>query len=767
MFRFINQRLSIGLRLAVVGALFVIFAFAVAIIGIMNGNAAIEAQQKELRGASYISMIWDYVQSSNLKTQKANTALMKGHEVYDAEFDTAKEAKAMIEAPNNSIRRKAVGPLTVRISNNSNIELDPNSDSYYLGFSYAKDMPLWLVSIDLMYQAAKLPPGESRSYALKMAVDRYKSRKSSVMSDFESILHYDKDGSTTAALKPKLEALKRAAADLENAAEALAANTSAAQNDIDFMSYRLAFSKAFTGLAHETGNNFVRLVSAHVKAARLSMYMTLLVTLFFVIPSITLIIVVTLGLTKRFAELDMAMTKLGQGDKNVDVPYLDDTNETGRIAATLAQMKQDIIERENAAKQREADRIAAEAAQKEAEAEAKHEAEQLVVSTFGEGLKALAEENLSFRLTAEVPTAYIGLKDNFNAAIATSERNRIEREQAAKQRELDRVANEKAQKEAEEATRKAGVELVVSSFGEGMKALAERNLTYRINKQLPEEYRGLQSDFNNALNQLEAAMGEIDASASDIAGNCNEIRNGAQEMAMRTERQAAALEETAAAVNEITSTVNRSAEGAVQANSRAGGAKQNAERGNTVMNQAVGAMRAIAKSSSEISQIIGVIDEIAFQTNLLALNAGVEAARAGEAGRGFAVVASEVRALAQRSADAAKEIKTLINASETQVESGVKLVEESGGALGKIVEDIAAISGLMGELASSQREQANALGEIDSAVSQMDQSTQQNAAMAEESNAAAEALAGYAKQMADLVSRFQIGNRASGRQMAA
>lgn len=754
MLNFINQRLSIGLRLSVIGILFAAFGIYVSTSAIVSGMQAVSAQQKELRASSYVAMIWRYVQSSNLKTQKADETLMKGHEVYDAEFDTAKEAKAMLDAPNNTMRRKAVGPLTTKVSNNGNIELDPNSDSYYVGFVYAKDMPLWLVSIDRLYQVAKLPPGADRRDDIKASLDRYSTRKNSVMSDFESIFRYDKTGETTALLKPKLQALQKAAADFENALLDLSAD-----KDVDFMAYRMAFSKAFSDLASASGNEFVRLVDKHVTESKMDMWRTLGITLLFLLPSLFLIVYVTLGLSRRFSALDEAMTRLGKGDKSVDVPYLEDINETGRIAATLAQMKDDIIARERAAQQREEDRIAAEKAQKEAEEAAMRHAEQLVVSTFGQGLQALAEEELSFRLTADVPAAYVGLKENFNAAIATSERNRTEREQAAKQRELDRIANEKAQKEAEEATRKAGIELVVSSFGEGMRALANRDLTYRLTKQLPEEYRGLQSDFNNAIKQLEEAMSEIDASATDIANNCSEIRNGAQEMAMRTERQAAALEETAAAVNEITSTVNKSAEGSVQANNRAGGAKQNAERGNEVMNQAFDAMRGIAKSSSEISQIIGVIDEIAFQTNLLALNAGVEAARAGEAGRGFAVVASEVRALAQRSADAAREIKGLINASETQVDTGVRLVEESGSALGLIVEDIAAISALMNELSSSQREQANALGEIDSAVSQMDQSTQQNAAMAEQSNAAAEALAGYAKMMADLVARFTIGGK--------
>ena len=287
--------------------------------------------------------------------------------------------------------------------------------------------------------------------------------------------------------------------------------------------------------------------------------------------------------------------------------------------------------------------------------------------------------------------------------------------------------------------------------------MAQRNLTYRLDKSLPVEYRALQNDFNEAISQLETAMQEIHSSASEIARNCHEISQGSQEMAQRTERQAASLEETAAAVNEITATVGKSAEGASQASTRAAEAKSGAEHGNEIAGKAVGAMREIAKSSSEITNIIGVIDEIAFQTNLLALNAGVEAARAGDAGKGFAVVASEVRSLAQRSAEAAKQIKHQIQNSETQVDTGVKLVEESGTALQKIVTDIGTITQLVSEIAHSQREQANALGEIDSAVTDMDKSTQQNAAMAEQSHAASEALAGFAKDMESQVGRFEIG----------
>lgn len=303
--------------------------------------------------------------------------------------------------------------------------------------------------------------------------------------------------------------------------------------------------------------------------------------------------------------------------------------------------------------------------------------------------------------------------------------------------------------------RAANIELVNSSFGEALAALAQRDLTYRLTKDVPTEYSALQRNLNEAISQLDAAMKDIDSRAGDIVAGSSEINKAAQDMAHRTEQEAAALEETSAAVNELSATVEKSAEGAKVAYDAAAAAKRNAEQGSLVAKNAVEAIRTIAQSSSEITQIIGVINEISFQTNLLALNAGVEAARAGDAGKGFAVVASEVRSLAQRSSEAAKQIKHLITTSEEQVEHGVKLVEESDGAFGKIVGEIATIYDLVNAISSSQREQASALKEIDTAVHQLDQTTQQNAAMAEESSAASRTMAGHAQELAGRVEEFR------------
>lgn len=456
-----------------------------------------------------------------------------------------------------------------------------------------------------------------------------------------------------------------------------------------------------------------------------------------------------------FKPLGAQMADAKSGRYSRDVPYVDREDEFGDLARVILDFNEAMIRQEGMRKATEEEKLRAAEAQRLAEEDAKRRNEALVVETFGAGLQALADNDLSYRLHGELPPAYRGLQDNFNAAIAAFETARNDREAEVERHTAERHAAHIEQRKAEEAVQARSMQMVVSSFGHGLKAMAERDLTCRVDTELPDGYRGLQRDFNAALEQLAAALQEIDARAGDIATNAREVSSAAQQMAQRTEQQAASLEETSAAMEEITATVNKSAENAKAASAAASNAQESAGRGNAIAQDTVAAMRQIAQSSGEITQIIGVMDEIAFQTNLLALNAGVEAARAGEAGKGFAVVAQEVRALAQRSGEAAKQIRTLIITSEAQVETGVQLVEDSGRALDQIVQDIAQINTLMGEIAQAQREQAHALGEVNSAVSHMDRSTQQNAAMAEQSTAASRSMAESAKDLAELVARFK------------
>jgi methyl-accepting chemotaxis protein len=325
-----------------------------------------------------------------------------------------------------------------------------------------------------------------------------------------------------------------------------------------------------------------------------------------------------------------------------------------------------------------------------------------------------------------------------------------------------RAADDEQRRQAEQAravlAREQG--LVVDALGSGLDHLSRGDLTHRIDQAFPAEYEKLKADFNAAMTQLEQAMSQVVSNVSAIRSGSGEISHAADDLSRRTEQQAASLEETAAALDEITATVNKTASGARQASTVVQAARGDAEVSGNVVRDAVAAMSAIENSAQQISQIIGVIDEIAFQTNLLALNAGVEAARAGDAGRGFAVVASEVRALAQRSAEAAKEIKTLISASTTQVGAGVNLVGQTGEALQRIVSRVAEIDGLVSEIAASAQEQATGLQQVNTAVNQMDQVTQQNAAMVEESTAASHSLSQEAESLAASVSRFRIGDAA-------
>jgi methyl-accepting chemotaxis protein len=296
----------------------------------------------------------------------------------------------------------------------------------------------------------------------------------------------------------------------------------------------------------------------------------------------------------------------------------------------------------------------------------------------------------------------------------------------------------------------------VERLADALSHLSRGDLTVRITEAFPQGYVQIRDDFNGAIAQLDEAMGRIVATVGLVGASADEIAAAADDTARRSEQQAASLEETAAALDEITATVKRASQGAGEASRVVTATRADAAHSGEVVRGAVSAMNQIENSSQQISQIVGVIDEIAFQTNLLALNAGVEAARAGDSGRGFAVVAQEVRALAQRSADAAKEIKTLISASTTQVGEGVRLVGQTGEALDGIVLKVGEIDALVSELAASAREQATGLNEVNAAVNQMDQGVQQNAAMVEQSTAVSHGLKSEIGGLVRMIGRFEV-----------
>ena len=331
---------------------------------------------------------------------------------------------------------------------------------------------------------------------------------------------------------------------------------------------------------------------------------------------------------------------------------------------------------------------------------------------------------------------------------------RLEQEADAQRNQTEAQRREAAERDRLQAEAMAKA---TNGLADGLKHMASGDLAFELQQPFAAEFESLRADFNSAISQLRGTLANVAQASSSIDGGAREVSQSADDLAKRTEQQAASLEETAAALDQITANVTNSSKRAEEARTVAVQASASAEHSGKVVANAVDAMRKIEDSSSKVSNIIGVIDEIAFQTNLLALNAGVEAARAGEAGKGFAVVAQEVRELAQRSAQAAKEIKDLIRNSSVEVGSGVKLVSETGEALATINQYIATINQHMDAIAISSREQSVGLSEVNTAVNQMDQVTQQNAAMVEEANAAGATLANEAGRLRELIAQFQLG----------
>ncbi len=312
------------------------------------------------------------------------------------------------------------------------------------------------------------------------------------------------------------------------------------------------------------------------------------------------------------------------------------------------------------------------------------------------------------------------------------------------------------------ATDVTGRVRAVTEVAHGLSELADNNLEHRLTQPFDQAFEELRSDFNASLEGLNATVSRVVASSETINAGNQEIATSTDSLSRRIEQQAASLEQTAAAMDQITATVRRSAEGALTAALAATGARSGTALSGRVIKQTAAVMTEISGSSLKITEIIGVMDEIAFQTNLLALNAGVEAARAGDAGRGFAVVAHEVRALAQRSAVAAKEIKSLIASSSDQVKRGVKLVNETVSALDGVTDQVGKIDTLLSEMATSAQEQATGLGEVNIAVNQMDQMTQENAAIIEMATVAAARLTTEAAELAALTSQFRINKDRQG-----
>lgn len=371
----------------------------------------------------------------------------------------------------------------------------------------------------------------------------------------------------------------------------------------------------------------------------------------------------------------------------------------------------------------------------------------------------------------DADVAGMGRGDEIGAmatAVHTLQQGAIEKVELEEAAASERAQNEQERKEreAQKAREEAALNAIVSALATGLGELADGNVAHRIEEPFAGDLDRIRLDFNAAVDALEAAIASVSASSEIIQDKSRELQSSVNDMSMRTEQQAASLEQTAAALDEITAAVKNGTERAEEAGRRTAETNEVTQASSRIVHDAIQAMEKIETSSQEIGNIIGMIDEIAFQTNLLALNAGVEAARAGEAGKGFAVVAQEVRELAQRSAQAARDISALIATSSEHVGTGVSQVRETGSSLEKIATQMGEINKDIETIVNNAREQSAGVTEINTAINQMDQMTQQNAAMAEETNAASHNLSGEADTLKALSTRFRlsedVGRKASG-----
>lgn len=397
---------------------------------------------------------------------------------------------------------------------------------------------------------------------------------------------------------------------------------------------------------------------------------------------------------------------------------------------------------------------------------------QQAVRGAGEVLEAVATGDLSRRARVEASGEFARLNSHVNktvdflASFSGSQNQLIQRANAGDfsgRCEISGLAGYQLEMTSGLNQLVASVESFIVHFGEAQSALARGDLTRPISQAYVGKLDELRRDTNRTAEQLTQIVGRIRVAADEIGHASAEIARGNLDLSTRTEEQASALAQTVNAMQELTGAVNHNAENASKANELSLTASEIAGKGGEVVSEVITTMQGISMSSGKIADIIGVIQDIAFQTNLLALNAAVEAARAGEQGRGFAVVASEVRALAGRSATAAKEIESLISDSVHRVDSGVKLVQRAGDTMGEIVQSIGRVTTLVGEIAALSREQSSGINSVSRSISQMDQVTQQNAALVEEAAAAADRMAGEAQQLRESVLVFKLGDSGANR----
>ncbi len=738
MLNVLNNRLSIMARIGLVGGIFVVPVVIAMTLIVLERFERINFAAKEQSGRLYIEQVWPAVLGSAQvrEQQTASPAQTDGALMNGAKAFNAEQALAAFQSASGDSARLSTGrALITAVADGSNLTLDPDLDSFYAMDAITVRLPALLESAAGLHKAISTGAGASE---IAVALDRVKATNDAAKGSLNAAIGASKPGEGQASLQSQL-------ARLDPVTQALIRQGELAMTGapVDITPAHAAFATEMQTIWSATSAELGRLLDNRIQG----FYRELAVNLGIVFAILALAtwfaIYVARGLRKReeadaksIFNLKAMASAMDQSQARIEFDLdgaILEANEN--FLNTMGYSAGEVVGRKHVIFVDPAYARSPEYAgfwQRLRAGEAISD----VFTRFAKGGRKVIIQARYTPLMGEDGKPYRVVK--YASDITAAE-----------------IAREES--EAERAQRAQEQAAVVTSLASALSSLSEGNLQSQISETFPADYEQLRKDFNAAVASLSDTLGQVRTGSDAMRTGADEIAHASDDLSRRTEQQAASLEETAAALDEITATVKTTAAGARRASETVALAKSEAVRSGEVVAQAVQAMGDIKTSSQEISQIIGVIDEIAFQTNLLALNAGVEAARAGDAGRGFAVVAQEVRALAQRSAQAAKEIKSLISASSQQVGQGVELVGETGRALDKIVAQVADIDALISEIAASAQEQATGLAEVNTAVNQMDQVVQQNAAMVEQSTAATHALKSETAELNRLISRFRTG----------
>ncbi len=738
MLNVLNNRLSIMARIGLVGGIFVVPVVIAMTLIVLERFERINFAAKEQSGRLYIEQVWPAVLGSAQvrEQQTASPAQTDGALMNGAKAFNAEQALAAFQSASGDSARLSTGrALITAVADGSNLTLDPDLDSFYAMDAITVRLPALLESAAGLHKAISTGAGASE---IAVALDRVKATNDAAKGSLNAAIGASKPGEGQASLQSQL-------ARLDPVTQALIRQGELAMTGapVDITPAHAAFATEMQTIWSATSAELGRLLDNRIQG----FYRELAVNLGIVFAILALAtwfaVYVARGLRKReeadaksIFNLKAMASAMDQSQARIEFDLdgaILEANEN--FLNTMGYSAGEVVGRKHVIFVDPAYARSPEYAgfwQRLRAGEAISD----VFTRFAKGGRKVIIQARYTPLMGEDGKPYRVVK--YASDITAAE-----------------IAREES--EAERAQRAQEQAAVVTSLASALSSLSEGNLQSQISETFPADYEQLRKDFNAAVASLSETLGQVRTGSDAMRTGADEIAHASDDLSRRTEQQAASLEETAAALDEITATVKTTAAGARRASETVALAKSEAVRSGEVVAQAVQAMGDIKTSSQEISQIIGVIDEIAFQTNLLALNAGVEAARAGDAGRGFAVVAQEVRALAQRSAQAAKEIKSLISASSQQVGQGVELVGETGRALDKIVAQVADIDALISEIAASAQEQATGLAEVNTAVNQMDQVVQQNAAMVEQSTAATHALKSETAELNRLISRFRTG----------